>query len=238
VAKVKMMQRLRYLFCRFILIIAAIVLSACTTSQATHSVSTAIPTRGNSNFQASRTPFVTRTQKIDRKAITPMPTLSMTPTFNVKDYTNSWARFYDHVYGITIEYPSIYSEKPYQVACDPYETRDGIHFGANSKVFIRQQLGESLDEHIAAFIPYYHSDEQFKLESQEAVQVNNQPAIAITYKLGDTTENRELVFVTAPESKIIYTFSFIDGSACDVPELGLSERTVFEHALETFYVEK
>jgi hypothetical protein len=47
-----------------------------------------------------------------------------------------------------------------------------------------------------------------------------------------------LVFVNVEEREIIYTFSFIGGSACDVPEIGLSERTVFEHALETFHVEK
>jgi hypothetical protein len=234
-----MMQRLKHIICRLILIIASIVLSACATSQATHSVSTVltpdnltISTSSNSDFQPSRTPLAIKTPKIDREAITSVPTL------DVINFSNAWLRFYDHVYGITIGYPSIYKEKPYQGVCDPYETRDGIHFGENSKVFIRQRLGTSLEEHIASFIPYYHPDEQIKLESQETMQVNDQPAIALKYKLGYATEIRELVFVDSAESETIYTFSFIDGSACDVPEIGLSERSVFEHALETFYVEK
>lgn len=240
-----MMQTLRYLICRIILIISALVLSACGGSQTTPFVSTAITpdnpaisTSDALSLQPSRTPRATRTPKIDREALTPAPTPSLTPTLDLKNYNNSWVRFYDHIYGISIEYPLIYGEKPYQGICDPFETRAGIHFGENNEVFVRQRLGISLEDHILSFLLKYHPEEQFKLESQQSLQINNQPAIAIKYRFGEATEIRELVFVNVPEMKLIYTFSFIGGNACDVPEIGLSERTLFEHAVETFYVEK
>src|SRR5688572_27692707 len=104
-----MMQTLKHLICRTILIIAAMVLTACAARQATRSTSTAltpdssaISTSGSPNFQPSRTPVATRTPKIDREALTPVPTRSLTPTLDVKNYTNAWLRFYDHIYGITI----------------------------------------------------------------------------------------------------------------------------------------
>src|SRR5687767_6864089 len=162
-----MMQTLRHLIYRIILIIAAVVLAACATGQATHSVSTAlisdtpaISTSGDPSFQPSRTPLATRTPKIDREALTRAPTRSLTPTLDVKNYTNSWVRFTDHIYGISIEYPSIYKETPYQGICDPFETRDGVHFGENSEVFIRQRLGISLEDHILSFLVNYYPDKQ------------------------------------------------------------------------------
>lgn len=81
---------------------------------------------------------------------------SLTPTLDLANFNNSWVRFYDHIYGISIEYPLIYKEKPYQGICDPFETRAGVHFGEKSEVFIRQRLGTSLEEHIESFIPSYH----------------------------------------------------------------------------------
>jgi hypothetical protein len=228
------MQKLRYFFYQITVILGVMVLAACGARQ----VNNPVTIDARPNPPSSCTPLATRPPKIDREVLTPLPTPSLTPTLDIKNYADTWERFYDHVYGISIEYPSIYREEPYQGICDSYETRDGIHFGENNKVFIRKRLGTSLDEHIKSFIPYYHPEEQFKLESQETMQVNNHPAIAIKYKLGDATDIRELVFVTVAESEIIYTFSFIGGSTCDMPEIGLSERTVFEHALETFFVEK
>jgi hypothetical protein len=169
---------------------------------------------------------------------TEAPTKVPTPTLDLLSFEGSWERFSDHIYGISIEYPLIYGEELYKDVCAPFETRDGIHFGENSQIFIRQKMGKSLENHILSFLVNLHPDGYFMLESQESLQINDQPASRIKYKLDETGEIREFIFVAATERDVIYTFSFEGGTACDVPEIGVSEQTVFEHALESFYLEK
>ena len=168
---------------------------------------------------------------------TPTQTPSPAPTLDVASYANSWTT-YDGNYGIAFEYPSIYNEKPYDDRCKAVESWDGADFGEKSEVFVRQPLGATLEEHAQAYLSHLRSEQALELESHGELEINNQPAIAIKYKLSEGAESREFVFITVPESKLIYTFGFIGGSACDVPEIGLPEQTVFEHAVETFHVDK
>jgi hypothetical protein len=217
------------------MIIGAMVLTSCSASQLNEYVSTATIERPS--LQASRTPKVTKTPGLDRETQTSVPTRSSTPTLDVASYANVWTRYHGN-YGISFEYPSIYDELPFHGICEAVESLDGADFGEKSEVYVRQPLGTTLDEHVKAYLANLELDESLKLESQEEIEINNQRAIAIEYKLGEAGNSRKFVFVTVPGEEVIFTFSFIGGSACDVPEIGLSERTVFEHAVKTFSFEE
>ena len=217
------------------MIIGAMVLISCRTSQLNGYVSTA--TIEGPSQQGSRIPIATRTPGLNGETQTSVLTLPSTPTLDVARYTNVWTRYYGN-YGISFEYPSIFEATPYNGICEAVESLDGADFGEKSEVYVRQPLGTTLDEHVKAYLASLQFDEPLKLESQEEIEINNQHAIAIEYKLGEEGESRKFVFFTAPDRKVIFTFSFIGGNVCDVPEIGLSERTVFEHAVETFFVEE
>lgn len=234
------MHTLRHFIFPIIIIVVLMVSSACSASQSGDSGSiTLVPDRLPSNEPgvqpAARTPSAARTEKIeDGTLLIPGVTHSPMP---ILDMANSWTRYRGN-YGISFEYPSIYDEKPYNEICKATESLDGADFGEKSEVYVRQPLGATLDEHVKLYLENLQFDEPVKIESQEAIEINHQPAIIVKYKLGEAIESWELIFVFIPERKVIYTFSFVGGSACDVPEIGLSEQTVFGHAVETFYVEK
>jgi hypothetical protein len=178
--------------------------------------------------------LITTEESVATEESTKVPT----PTLDLLSFEGSWERFSDHIYGISIEYPSIYDEELYKDVCAPFETRDGIHFGENGQIFIRQKMGKSLDDHILSFLANLRLDGYFRLEAQDSLQINGQPARSIKYRLDDFGEIREFIFFAAAEHDVIYTFSFEGGTMCDVPEIGISEQTVFEHSLESFYLEK
>ena len=161
-----------------------------------------------------------------------------TPTLDLLSFEGSWERFSDHIYGISIEYPLIYGEELYKDVCAPFETRDGIHFGENSQIFIRQKMGKSLEDHILSFLVNLHPEGYFILEAKESLQINGKPARSVKYRLDEAGEIREFIFVAATGGDTIYTFRFDGGTACDIPEIGVTEQSVFEHALESFYLEK
>jgi len=166
-----------------------------------------------------------------------VPTYTLTPTLDIAAYANSWTTYHGN-YGISFEYPAIYDEKPYQGICDAIESRDGAHFGEKSRVFVRKQESTSLDKYVLSFIPTYHPDEQFKLESQLSAQINGRPAITVKFKLGEAAESETLIFITDPASTLVFTFSFVGGNACAVPEIGISEEMIFQHAVDTFQFER
>jgi hypothetical protein len=235
------MRKQSYLIYQIIFVLGTMILTACGESYTNDYALTPSATDSSSDRprpQISLTPFATNTPSIDHENVTLTPTHTIKPTLDIANYTNIWVRYTDSRFGISIEYPLIYNEKPYYGICEPVESRDGVAFGEKSQVFVHQTLGTSLDEHIQSFIARYPPERKFKVESQKSMLINGQPATTIKYKLGENSTIREFIFIMAPESNLIYTFSFIGGSACDVPEIGVSEYTVFEHAIETFYFER
>jgi hypothetical protein len=167
----------------------------------------------------------------------PFSTYTLTPTLDAVSYANAWTRYHGN-YGISFEYPAIYEEQPYKDRCKAIESLDGADFGEKTEVYVRQPLGTTLAEHVESFLANFHREKPLKIESRKEIEINSRPAIIVKYELVEEPQSREFVFITVSESELIYTFSFIGGSACDIPEISLSERTVFEHAVETFDLEK
>ncbi len=238
------MQTLRHFLHLIIVIACAIVLSACSARQLNDNVPTTLPPNhlvtspsNEPSTPPTRTPSATRTPKIEGGTSIPFSTYTLTPTLDIASYTNAWTRYHGN-YGISFEYPSIYDEKPYNDRCKAVESWDGADFGEKNEVYVRQPLDQSLDEHVELSLANYHREKPLKIKSREEIEINKQPAIVIKYKLVEESESREFVFTTVLGSELIYTFSFIGGTACDIPEIGVSERTVFEHAVETFYHEE
>jgi hypothetical protein len=238
------MQTLRHFLYLIIVVACAMVLSACSARQLNDNVSTTLPPvhlvaspSHEPNTLPIRTPSDTRTPRIEGGTPIPFSTYTPTPTLDLASYANTWTRYHGN-YGISFEYPSIYDEKPYNDRCKAVESWDGADFGEKNEVYVRQPLGPTLDEHVELSLANYHREKPLTIESRAEIEINKRPAIVIKYKLVEESESREFVFTTVLGSELIYTFSFIGGSACDIPEISLSERTVFEHAFATFYYQE
>jgi hypothetical protein len=222
-----MMKTLRHFKFKVVCLISALILSACNSPSVMPSIQPTI--------QVSLAAKVTSIPNPSTKVPT---ATSSRATLDPARFANSWTRYRDSVYDISFEYPSIYMEKPYKGECEPVNALDGVDFGETNEVFVRQQQNLSLEVFVQTFLPTYFPNRQVVIESQEAVQIDDRSAIILEYKLDGATENRMFVFIADPKRKLIFTFSFIGGSTCDVPEIGLTEKSVFQHAIDTFQVER
>jgi hypothetical protein len=222
-----MMKTLRHLKFKILFLIGALTLGAC--------ISPSVAPSAQPTLRPILAATVTPISDISTKE--PIST-SSSAAEDLARYTNLWTRYRDSIYDISFEYPSIYTEKPYKGMCEPVNTLDGVDFGETNEVFVRQQQNLSLEEFVQTFLPTYFPNRQVKIESQEAVQIDDRSAIVLEYRLDGGTENRVFVFIADPKRELIFTFSYIGGSSCDVPEIAVSEKSVFQHAVDTFQVER
>jgi hypothetical protein len=183
----------------------------------------------------STTPHVTTTATITLNSTSvSTPTLVPTATFDFSNYRLTWIRFSAPVYKVSFEYPSIYSEAPYQEECAPYDGYDGVGISSHSEIMVRSQDGLQLSDFIPVFIDKYWSARPVEIIANTASQAGPYPARQVDYQFIGTDITSTFTFVSHDE--IAYIFSFSSETSCDLAELNLQEWYAYQRAIETFKI--
>ena len=148
---------------------------------------------------------------------------------DLSEFIDAWKVYSNTQYGFSFEYPVIYDEIGYCAIWENEKTTGGISIGIGSRI--------SVD--VEPVNPEYTIDsfvEEFtkNLEHLEIVPtpLAGQDGYYISYRYGGLGRLDEVFVVVNDSLRVIFEMTYPVG--CDIWEVGMKERDVFDHVMESF----
>lgn len=160
---------------------------------------------------------------------------TLTPAGNT-DVAGRWETYTNPEPAFTFEYPAAYATQKYGFcaarpnANPPAGTQFGLSLGSRTEISISPAPAD-LDAALAAFrADPSHKDYQFDAPADRTV--GGVPARVLPYRSGGTNRYGESTFFI--KDGLLYRIDTGTPSACDVPDLNLTEMQAYAHLLDSF----
>lgn len=153
-----------------------------------------------------------------------------TPTPTPPPSEAEWKTFRSAIYGFVFEYPGLYDDAGYRAICGLREGPRGILLGGQDAILILPSQGMILDEFVINLV----QNEQWQVAAWRDEVINNQPAVALDYALGD----QQATVTLTQQGETVAAIGLTPGLFCDLPEVGLTGAEVYARLVASFQWEE
>lgn len=158
-----------------------------------------------------------------------------TPDANVlESFRDRWLTYDDPQVGFSFEYPAAFSSAEYKFCAPRVDDfpPDGVDFALNFGSRTNLTVAAADNDNLSAAVSAFRADPRhadYSFEPQQEREVAGLPGISLPYRSSGTDRYAEVTIFTY--NGALYTIETGVPSACDIPELGLTEISAYDHLL-------
>jgi len=155
----------------------------------------------------------------------------------VESFRDRWTTYANPAYGFSFDYPAVYDSRQYRY-CAPRAQQSlpepavfVLDIGSQTRLTLSQPGSLSLEEAVEAF-QADPSRAGYQFDPPAEREVGGETGVSLSYRAGEAKRYGESTFFL--KDGLLYRVDTGAPSACDVPELELTEVNAAEHILDTF----